>query len=128
MLEVKDLRSIYLKLWHASANKMWKDDVFLLVLKTGEFYVKNDRQIPFIHLLPIIRSLPHYVKHDYGPQARGFVFNSYLTGLNPQELFFHAMGGREGKQVFIYHIVILSLQVLLIQHVKHQKLVIFNDA
>lgn len=42
------------------------------------------------------RSLPHFVKHDYGPESRGFVFNSYLTGLTPQELFFHAMGGREG--------------------------------
>lgn len=26
----------------------------------------------------------------------GFVENSYLRGLNPQEFFFHAMGGREG--------------------------------
>eukprot|EP01054_Gregarina_sp_Poly1_P003122 Gregarina_sp_Poly_1__3121@NODE_187_length_11680_cov_128_523810_g166_i0_p1_GENE_NODE_187_length_11680_cov_128_523810_g166_i0NODE_187_length_11680_cov_128_523810_g166_i0_p1_ORF_typecomplete_len1811_score286_02RNA_pol_Rpb1_5/PF04998_17/7_8e02RNA_pol_Rpb1_5/PF04998_17/9_2e116RNA_pol_Rpb1_1/PF04997_12/1_5e85RNA_pol_Rpb1_2/PF00623_20/2_5e70RNA_pol_Rpb1_6/PF04992_14/1_2e54RNA_pol_Rpb1_3/PF04983_18/1_1e38RNA_pol_Rpb1_7/PF04990_12/1e37RNA_pol_Rpb1_4/PF05000_17/1_8e35_NODE_187_length_11680_cov_128_523810_ len=42
------------------------------------------------------RSLPHFVKHDYGPQSRGFVINSYLTGLTPHELFFHAMGGREG--------------------------------
>lgn len=42
------------------------------------------------------RSLPHFLKHDYGPQSRGFVVNSYLTGLTPHELFFHAMGGREG--------------------------------
>lgn len=27
---------------------------------------------------------------------RGFVENSYLKGLTPQEFFFHAMGGREG--------------------------------
>ena len=30
------------------------------------------------------------------PRARGFVDNSYLKGLTPQEFFFHAMGGREG--------------------------------
>lgn len=42
------------------------------------------------------RCLPHFTKHDYGPDARGFVQNSYLTGLTPHELFFHAMGGREG--------------------------------
>lgn len=30
------------------------------------------------------------------PQSRGFVENSYLRGLTPQEFFFHAMGGREG--------------------------------
>jgi DNA-directed RNA polymerase II subunit RPB1 len=42
------------------------------------------------------RSLPHYSKDDHSPEARGFVENSYLRGLTPQEFFFHAMGGREG--------------------------------
>ncbi|CRG99773.1 DNA-directed RNA polymerase II subunit RPB1, putative [Plasmodium relictum] len=42
------------------------------------------------------RSLPHFIKFDYGPESRGFVSNSYLSGLSPQEVFFHAMGGREG--------------------------------
>jgi DNA-directed RNA polymerase II subunit RPB1 len=42
------------------------------------------------------RTLPHFCKDDYGPESRGFVENSYLRGLSPQEFFFHAMGGREG--------------------------------
>ncbi|KAJ3171954.1 DNA-directed RNA polymerase II subunit rpb1 [Geranomyces variabilis] len=42
------------------------------------------------------RSLPHFTKDDHTPEARGFVENSYLRGLTPQEFFFHAMGGREG--------------------------------
>ena len=42
------------------------------------------------------RSLPHFSKDDLGPESRGFVENSYLRGLTPQEFFFHAMGGREG--------------------------------
>ena len=42
------------------------------------------------------RSLPHFVRDDYGPESRGFVENSYLSGLTPQEFFFHAMAGREG--------------------------------
>ena len=42
------------------------------------------------------RSLPHFSKDDFGPESRGFVENSYLRGLTPQEFFFHAMGGREG--------------------------------
>jgi DNA-directed RNA polymerase II subunit RPB1 len=42
------------------------------------------------------RTLPHFSKDDYGPESRGFVENSYLKGLTPQEFFFHAMGGREG--------------------------------
>ncbi|KAL9179832.1 LOW QUALITY PROTEIN: hypothetical protein ACHAXT_007802 [Thalassiosira profunda] len=42
------------------------------------------------------RTLPHFSKDDLGPESRGFVENSYLSGLTPQEFFFHAMGGREG--------------------------------
>ena len=42
------------------------------------------------------RTLPHYQKYDDGPEARGFVKHSFIDGLNPQEFFFHAMGGREG--------------------------------
>lgn len=42
------------------------------------------------------RSLPHFSRDDYGPESRGFVENSYLRGLTPQEFWFHAMGGREG--------------------------------
>ena len=42
------------------------------------------------------RTLPHYTKFDDSPNARGFVENSYISGLTAQELFFHAMGGRVG--------------------------------
>jgi DNA-directed RNA polymerase II subunit RPB1 len=42
------------------------------------------------------RTLPHYTKYDDSPGARGFVESSYINGLSPQELFFHAMGGRVG--------------------------------
>eukprot|EP00968_Pinguiococcus_pyrenoidosus_P007796 scaffold529_cov308-Pinguiococcus_pyrenoidosus.AAC.88 len=44
----------------------------------------------------IQRTLPHFSKDDLGPESRGFVENSYLRGLSPQEFFFHAMGGRVG--------------------------------
>jgi DNA-directed RNA polymerase II subunit RPB1 len=42
------------------------------------------------------RTLPHFTKFDDTPSARGFVESSYVNGLSPQELFFHAMGGRVG--------------------------------
>ncbi|PWN27773.1 beta and beta-prime subunits of DNA dependent RNA-polymerase [Jaminaea rosea] len=42
------------------------------------------------------RTLPHFAKDDFTPESRGFVENSYLRGLTPQEFFFHAMAGREG--------------------------------
>lgn len=42
------------------------------------------------------RTLPHYKMFDDSAEARGFVQNSFLRGLTPQEMFFHAMAGREG--------------------------------
>jgi len=42
------------------------------------------------------RTLPHFKKGDLGAEAKGFVRNSYKSGLSPTEFFFHSMGGREG--------------------------------
>ena len=42
------------------------------------------------------RTLPHYRKYDDSPQARGFVESSFIQGLTPEEVYFHAMGGRVG--------------------------------
>ena len=42
------------------------------------------------------RTLPHFCKFDDSPEARGFVESSFINGLRPEELFFHAMGGRVG--------------------------------
>ncbi len=42
------------------------------------------------------RTLPHYTKFDDSPEARGFVESSFIQGLTPEELYFHAMGGRVG--------------------------------
>jgi DNA-directed RNA polymerase II subunit RPB1 len=42
------------------------------------------------------RTLPHYNKFDDSPEARGFIENSYISGLTVGELFFHAMAGRTG--------------------------------
>ncbi|KAF9975704.1 DNA-directed RNA polymerase III subunit [Actinomortierella ambigua] len=42
------------------------------------------------------RSLPHFLKHSKVPPAKGFVRNSFYSGLTPTEFFFHAVSGREG--------------------------------
>ncbi|XP_066925897.1 DNA-directed RNA polymerase III subunit RPC1-like isoform X1 [Clytia hemisphaerica] len=42
------------------------------------------------------RSLPHFKKHSKIPAAKGFVSNSFFSGLTPTEFFFHTMAGREG--------------------------------
>lgn len=42
------------------------------------------------------RALPHFEKYSKIPAARGFVQNSFFSGLTPTEFFFHTMAGREG--------------------------------
>lgn len=42
------------------------------------------------------RTLPHFTKYDDSPEARGFIDSSFIEGLTPTEVFFHAMGGRIG--------------------------------
>jgi DNA-directed RNA polymerase II subunit RPB1 len=42
------------------------------------------------------RTLPHFQKYDDSPVSRGFVENSYISGLTSTDLFFHAMCGRIG--------------------------------
>ena len=42
------------------------------------------------------RSLPHFKKKDLSPRARGFVQSAIYTGLDPDEMFYEVMSGREG--------------------------------
>ncbi|KAH7354052.1 DNA-directed RNA polymerase III subunit RPC1 [Plectosphaerella cucumerina] len=42
------------------------------------------------------RSLPHFHKNAPQPPSKGFVGNSFYSGLVPTEFLFHAMSGREG--------------------------------
>lgn len=42
------------------------------------------------------RSLPHFQKNSKTPQSKGFVRNSFFSGLSPPEFLFHAISGREG--------------------------------
>ncbi|CAG9460748.1 unnamed protein product [Pedinophyceae sp. YPF-701] len=42
------------------------------------------------------RSLPHFPRGCRTPGGKGFVANSFYSGLTPTEFFFHTMAGREG--------------------------------
>ncbi|KAF2405268.1 DNA-directed RNA polymerase III subunit RPC1 [Trichodelitschia bisporula] len=42
------------------------------------------------------RTTPHFPKGARDPLSKGFVENSFFTGLSPTEFIFHAMSGREG--------------------------------
>lgn len=51
------------------------------------------RRIP---LMMSGRTLPSFTPYDVQPRAGGFVTGRFLTGIRPQEFFFHCMAGREG--------------------------------
>ncbi|KAL0839080.1 hypothetical protein ABMA28_017060 [Loxostege sticticalis] len=42
------------------------------------------------------RSLPSFIPYDTSPRAGGFIDGRFMTGIQPQEFFFHCMAGREG--------------------------------
>ncbi|CAH2048406.1 unnamed protein product, partial [Iphiclides podalirius] len=42
------------------------------------------------------RSLPSFLPYDTSPRAGGFIDGRFMTGIQPQEFFFHCMAGREG--------------------------------
>ncbi|KAG0438465.1 DNA-directed RNA polymerase III subunit RPC1 [Dictyocoela muelleri] len=44
----------------------------------------------------ITRTLPHFDNFEVSPESKGFVENSFFSGLRPTEFFFHAVSGREG--------------------------------
>ncbi|KAI4290981.1 DNA-directed RNA polymerase III subunit RPC1 [Pancytospora philotis] len=42
------------------------------------------------------RTLPHFDSNSLQPASKGFVLNSFFTGMHSYEFFFHAVSGREG--------------------------------
>ena len=62
------------------------------------------------------RTLPHFAKYDDSPAARGFVESSYINGLSPQEVFFHAMGGRVGLIDTAVKSVVSNTPIIIIEN------------
>jgi DNA-directed RNA polymerase I subunit RPA1 len=42
------------------------------------------------------KSLPSFPIFEFTPRAGGFIDGRFMTGIQPQEFFFHCMAGREG--------------------------------
>jgi DNA-directed RNA polymerase I subunit RPA1 len=42
------------------------------------------------------RTMPAFAPYDPNPRADGFIADRFLTGIRPQEYYFHCMAGREG--------------------------------
>ncbi|CAE8717147.1 unnamed protein product, partial [Polarella glacialis] len=47
-------------------------------------------------LMATQRSLPCFAPNDLSNRTRGYISDRFLTGIRPQEFFFHCMAGREG--------------------------------
>lgn len=43
------------------------------------------------------KSLPSFPETEFAPRAGGFIDGRFMTGIEPQEFFFHCMAGREVK-------------------------------
>jgi DNA-directed RNA polymerase subunit A' len=63
-----------------------------MVAVVGQQSVRRER----IHRGFNGRVLTFFKRDDRSPRARGFVYNSFISGLDPIEFFFHAVGGRDG--------------------------------
>ena len=42
------------------------------------------------------KPLPSFKAYDKRPRAGGFIDGRFMTGIKPQEFFYHCMAGREG--------------------------------
>lgn len=51
------------------------------------------RRVP---IMPSGKTLPCFLPYDPNPRAGGYITDRFLTGLRPQDFFFHCMAGREG--------------------------------
>ena len=69
---------------------------FVITLKMcGPVYTGNNLYFGMVNLF--IRVNVFLLAAAKEPAAKGFVKNSFYTGLTPTEFFFHTVGGREGK-------------------------------
>lgn len=71
------------------------------------------------------RTLSCFREHDLSPKARGFIYSSYLDGLEPYEFFFGSMTGRDAlmdtalrtpKSGYLYRRLANALQDLKVEY------------
>lgn len=84
--------------------------------------VLNGRRIDFGYTG---RTLPFFEKGDLSPKSRGFIESSFMDGMNPVEMFFGAMTGRDGlmdtslrtpKSGYLYRRLANALQDLIVAY------------
>ena len=119
--EINLQRNNNIKQMVVTGSKGTRTNISQIMACVGQQNVEGKR-IPFGFKQ---RTLPHFGKDDYGPESKGFVENSYLTGLTPQEFYFHAMGGREGlidtavktsETGYIYRRLVKALEDVMVKY------------
>ncbi|TKA74890.1 hypothetical protein B0A49_06081, partial [Cryomyces minteri] len=75
-----------------SGSKGSNNNVSQMVASVGQQIIGGKRVLEGFQ----DRTLPHFPKGGKMPAAKGFVKNSFFSGLSPTEFIFHAMSGREG--------------------------------
>ncbi|KAK2196740.1 bifunctional RNA polymerase [Babesia duncani] len=66
---------------------------FLMICSLLNQQTLEGKRVP---VMPSVRTLPSFAFGDFGARAGGLITDRFLTGLRPQEYFFHCMSGREG--------------------------------
>jgi hypothetical protein len=51
------------------------------------------------------KPLPSFTRYDTAPRAGGFVDGRFLTGIKPQEFYYHCMAGREVRAIVLIFII-----------------------
>jgi DNA-directed RNA polymerase I subunit RPA1 len=84
-----------------------KNNLSLMVLTGAKGSLVNHSQISCllgqqelegkrVPIMPSGKSLPAFPAYDPRPRAGGFITDRFLTGVRPQDYYFHCMSGREG--------------------------------
>ena len=65
------------------------------------------------------KTLPCFHPWDWSPRAGGFISDRFLSGLKPQEYYFHCMAGREGLVTLpLFKVLLCSCNINLLKMVR----------
>lgn len=58
------------------------------------------------------KTLPCFPPWDTSSRSGGFIGDRFLTGLHPQEYYFHCMAGRDGYNMLLFWYIIWIVPML----------------
>lgn len=81
-----------LRIMEASGAKGSVSNTAQITSLLGQQFLFGKRMKPEL----LGRTLPYFQSNDLSPEARGYVYNSFMNGLDIDEFFFHQAASREG--------------------------------